>query len=153
DVIAQVAVPAQVQVLTAVSPALVPFVEQGAQDSMACRQELQRVLLPLQQCGADYLVLGCTHYPFLKSSIEAIFAQQFVLIDSGMAVARQTGRVLTAQGLNYSRYQAAKTINQCLTKLQCFVTGDINTAQPVLTSLIHGFVPEWVTVQQATLPA
>lgn len=153
DVIAQVAVPAQVQVLTAVSPALVPFVEQGAQDSMACRQELQRVLLPLQQRGADYLVLGCTHYPFLKSSIEAIFAQQFILIDSGMAVARQTGRVLTAQGLNYSRYQAAKTINQCLTKLQCFVTGDVNTAQPVLTSLIHGFMPEKVTVQQATLPA
>lgn len=149
DVIAQVAVPAQVQVLTAVSPALVPFVEQGEQDSAACRQELQRILSPLQQAGADYLVLGCTHYPFLKHSIEAIFAQQFVLIDSGMAVARQTGRVLAAQGLNYSRYPAGETINQCLTTLQCFVTGDVNRAQPILTSLVHDFRPEWVTVQQA----
>ncbi|RYY78350.1 MAG: glutamate racemase [Moraxellaceae bacterium] len=155
DVIAEVAVPAQVQVLTAVSPALVPFVEQGQQDSAACQQELERILRPLQQAGADHLVLGCTHYPFLKNSIRAVFAEQFVLVDSGLAVARQTGRVLAAQGLSAvqglhidPKIESAK---QPTVKLQCFVTGNANNAQPVLNSLIQSFSPVLVSVQPAHL--
>lgn len=154
DVIAQVAVPAQVQVLTAVSPALVPFVEQGQQDSHACQQELARILRPLQQAGADHLVLGCTHYPFLKNSIRAVFAEQFVLVDSGLAVARQTGRVLTAQGLNHAGPKLNTEIasaKQPLVKLQCFVTGNANTAQRVLNSLIQSFLPVFIAVQQADI--
>lgn len=154
DVIAQVAVPAQVQVLTAVSPALVPFVEQGQQDSNACQQELERILRPLQQAGADHLVLGCTHYPFLKHSIHAVFGEQFVLVDSGLAVARQTGRVLAAQALNYPGHTLSTEIEsakQPVVKLQCFVTGNANTAQPVLNSLIKSFSPALISVQQADI--
>lgn len=155
DVIAQVAVPAQVQVLTAVSPALVPFVEQGQQDSNACQQELERILRPLQQAGADHLVLGCTHYPFLKHSIRAVFGEQFVLVDSGLAVARQTGRVLTAQRLNNGQIQTAGTeiesAKQPVVKLQCYVTGNANMAQPVLNSLIKSFSPVFISVQQADI--
>ncbi|WP_051526782.1 glutamate racemase [Alkanindiges illinoisensis] len=155
DVIAEVAVPAQVQVLTAISPALVPFVEQGQQDSKACQQELERILRPLQQAGADHLVLGCTHYPFLKNSIRAVFGEQFVLVDSGLAVARQTGRVLTAQRLNNGQIQTAGTeiesAKQPVVKLQCYVTGNANMAQPVLNSLIKSFSPVFISVQQADI--
>lgn len=155
DVIAEVAVPAQVQVLTAISPALVPFVEQGQQDSKACQQELERILRPLQQAGADHLVLGCTHYPFLKNSIRAVFGEQFVLVDSGLAVARQTGRVLTAQRLNKGQIQTAGTeiesAKQPVVKLQCYVTGNANMAQPVLNSLIKSFSPVFISVQQADI--
>ena len=133
DVIEQVATPAHVEVITVVSPALVPFVEQGLQHSAACQAELRDVLLPLQQAGADYLVLGCTHYPFLKDSIQAVFGQQFNLIDSGVAVARQTGRVLAAQQLNFPT--SGRKNN--LAHLQCFVTGDIRLAQPVLNDLMR----------------
>ena len=155
DVIAEVAVPAQVEVLTAVSPALVPFVEQGQQDSAACQQELERILRPLQQAGAEHLVLGCTHYPFLKNSIRAVFAEQFVLVDSGLAVARQTGRVLAAQGLSAAQGQHVDpkigSAKQPTVKLQCFVTGNANNAQPVLNSLIQSFSPVLVSVQPAHL--
>lgn len=155
DVIAEVAVPSQVQVLTAVSPALVPFVEQGQQDSKACQQELERILRPLQQAGADHLVLGCTHYPFLKNSIRKVFGEQFVLVDSGLAVARQTGRVLTAQRLNNGQIQTAGTeiesAKQPVVKLQCYVTGNANMAQPVLNSLIKSFSPFFISVQQADI--
>lgn len=155
DVIAEVAVPSQVQVLTAVSPALVPFVEQGQQDSKACQQELERILRPLQQAGADHLVLGCTHYPFLKNSIRKVFGEQFVLVDSGLAVARQTGRVLTAQRLNNGQIQTAGTeiegAKQPVVKLQCYVTGNANMAQPVLNSLIKSFSPVFISVQQADI--
>ena len=133
DVIEQVATPAHVEVITVVSPALVPFVEQGLQHSAACQAELRDVLLPLQQVGADYLVLGCTHYPFLKDSIQAVFGQQFNLIDSGVAVARQTGRVLVAQKLNFPTSGNKNN----LAYLQCFVTGDIRLAQPVLNDLMR----------------
>lgn len=155
DVIAEVAVPAQVEVLTAISPALVPFVEKGQQDSKACQQELERILRPLQQAGADHLVLGCTHYPFLKNSIRAVFGEQFVLVDSGLAVARQTGRVLTAQRLNNGQIQTTGTeiesAKQPVVKLQCYVTGNANIAQPVLNSLIKSFSPVFISVQQADI--
>lgn len=133
DVIEQVATPAQVEVITVVSPALVPFVEQGLHYTAACQAELRKILLPLQQAGADYLVLGCTHYPFLKDSIQAVFGSQFKLIDSGVAVARQTGRVLAAQKLNFPTSGDENN----LARLQCFVTGDIEQAQPVLNDLMR----------------
>ena len=133
DVIEQVATPAQVEVITVVSPALVPFVEQGLHYTAACQAELRKILLPLQQAGADYLVLGCTHYPFLKDSIQAVFGSQFKLIDSGVAVARQTGRVLAAQKLNFPTSGDENN----LACLQCFVTGDIEQAQPVLNDLMR----------------
>ena len=133
DVIDQVAKPADVSVITVVSPALVPFVEQGRQNSAECQAELKKVLMPLQQAGADYLVLGCTHYPFLKDSIQAVFGQQFTLIDSGIAVARQTGRVLSAQKLSFPTSGEIKN----KARLQCFVTGSIQQAQPVLNDLMR----------------
>lgn len=147
DVIEQVAIPHQVQVLTAVSPALVPFVERGAQDSDACREELQRILSPLQEAGADHLVLGCTHYPFLRDSIQAMFGQQFVLVDSGLAVARQTGRVLAAKGL-----VRPLTAVQQAAILSCYVTGNAAQAQPVLYQLLdlHGQEAR-LTVKQAII--
>lgn len=144
EVIEQVAVPQHVDVLTAVSPALVPFVEHGEQHSDACKAELQRVLQPLQHAGADYLVLGCTHYPFLKQSIQAVFGQTFGLIDSGLAVARQTGRVLTAKNLICTEKSA-------LGLLQCYVTGDAAQAQPILNELMGYTAEQQVEIQHAEL--
>lgn len=144
EVIAQVAVPQGVQVLTAVSPELVPFVEHGEQNSQACRDELLRVLTPLQHAGADFVVLGCTHYPFLKQSIQAVFGQQFGLIDSGLAVARQTGRVLTAKNLICTEKN-----NTAL--LQCYVTGSTKLAQPILNALMNDSSEQEIHVQQADI--
>jgi glutamate racemase len=144
EVIAQVAVPHGVQVLTAVSPALVPFVEHGEQYSQACQDELLRVLEPLKQAGADYLVLGCTHYPFLKPSIQAVFGQQFGLIDSGLAVARQTGRVLAAKNL-------VRTEKSTDNLLQCYVTGCAALAQPVFNALMHYLPEQAINIQLADI--
>ena len=94
EVISRFAEPAQVKVLPVTSLALVPFVEAGEQMSEACLQTLKEILQPVVDQGADYLVLGCTHYPFLKASIQYIFGPKLTLIDSGFAVARQTARIL-----------------------------------------------------------
>ncbi len=132
DVIDQVAVPHAVNVLTAVSPALVPFVERGEQYSQACKDELYRVLKPLADAGADHLVLGCTHYPFLRDSIHAVFNQQFALVDSGLAVARQTGRVLASKNLT----RPLDSPPDPSSRLSCYVTGAADLAQPIINDLL-----------------
>src|SRR5205085_10639813 len=52
--------------------------------------------------GADTLVLGCTHYPLVRASIERVIARasarEVTLIDTGDAVARQLARLLAAAG-------------------------------------------------------
>ncbi|NTY01215.1 glutamate racemase [Deinococcus sp. JMULE3] len=99
DVIREFADPAGVQVLKAVSTELVPLVEAGQAESARAREVLREILTPLAEAGADGLVLGCTHYPFLAGSIRAEFGETFTLLDSGAAVARHTRRVLEERGL------------------------------------------------------
>ena len=56
-------------------------------------------LVPLIDAGVDQLVLGCTHYPFLRPIIEQVIGTNVEVIDPAPAVARQTGRVLARRGL------------------------------------------------------
>jgi len=130
EVIAEVAVPAGVEVITVMSPALVPFVEAGEQDSAACYLELKRVLQPLADGQVAELVLGCTHYPFLAASIQHLFPDTFHLLDSGAAVAKQTQRVLSQRGLLTSTIASGA--------LSCFVTGEVDPARRVIHRLIEG---------------
>lgn len=47
----------------------------------------------------DYLVLGCSHYPYLIPQIQKILPKQVTIIDSGVAVANQTRNILTHNNL------------------------------------------------------
>jgi glutamate racemase len=84
-------------------PGLADQIELGELDSDATRAMLERFILPLLDQGADTLVLGCTHYPLVRATIENIIAQattrQIALIDTGDAVARQLARLVLAAGL------------------------------------------------------
>ncbi|ACO47237.1 glutamate racemase [Deinococcus deserti] len=128
DVIRQFADPAGVKVLQAVSRELVPLVEAGQADSSETQAVLREVLSPLVQAGADQLVLGCTHYPFLAGSIHAEFGNCFTLVDSGAAVARHTRRVLAAENLLTARTETGK--------VTYLVTGDVDAARPVFATLV-----------------
>ncbi|MCH7391958.1 glutamate racemase [Acinetobacter dispersus] len=136
DVIAKFAEPAGVNVLTVTNLELVPFVEAGQEMSSACLKVLQQILQPVVEQGADYLVLGCTHYPFLKQAIHQIFAEKLKLIDSGQAVARQTTYILIKNGLLCDK------LRHNITRIECYVSGNNAVAlQPVLQHLI----PEQLT--------
>jgi glutamate racemase len=82
---------------------LVDQIELGELDSGGVNAMLVRYIEPLLEQGADTLVLGCTHYPLVKASIERVIARaterEVVLIDTGDAVARQLERLLTASGM------------------------------------------------------
>ncbi|CAG4900347.1 Glutamate racemase [Paraburkholderia saeva] len=78
---------------------LVQAVERCDVGSAELRALLQNYLQPMLDAGADTLVLGCTHYPFLDAAIRDIVGDRLTLIDTSVAIARQLERVLDQQGL------------------------------------------------------
>jgi len=71
----------------------VELVESGDVDSVHARTLVRQAVQPLLDAGADTLVLGCTHYPFLRGAIEAV-AGDVQLVETGPAVARELQRRL-----------------------------------------------------------
>ena len=77
---------------------LVPLIEVGQTNSKKTLELLAEHLEPIQDAGADTLVLGCTHYPFLRKAIRQLLGDSINLIDTSDAVVRQLKRKLEAQG-------------------------------------------------------
>jgi glutamate racemase len=98
----QIGQASQAQFLLQACTGLVDQIELGQLDSATTMAMLERFIVPLLAQGADTLVLGCTHYPFVQAAIEAIIARettrQIMLIDTGDPVARQLARLLAATG-------------------------------------------------------
>ena len=78
---------------------LVEFIEKGALDSPGIKQLLSKFLKPMIAKDIDYLVLGCTHYPYLIPLLKQLLPEEVKIIDSGAAVARQTEAVLEKHGI------------------------------------------------------
>lgn len=83
-----------IQIIVQPCPGLVAQVEAGALDTAQTRELLQRYTAPLLAAGADTLVLGCTHYPFLKPLLKQVIGPDIALIDTGAAVSRRCAEVL-----------------------------------------------------------
>ncbi|MDR5833553.1 glutamate racemase [Caballeronia sp. LZ034LL] len=73
---------------------LVQAVERGDTSSPALMALLESYLSPMLDAGADTLVLGCTHYPFLDGAIRAIAGERLHIVDTSVAIARQLERLL-----------------------------------------------------------
>ncbi|MFN8377649.1 MAG: glutamate racemase [Anaerolineae bacterium] len=89
-VVAQYA--SHIRVLTQPAPELVLLVERGQLDGIEAHDAVARALEPMNEAGADQIVLACTHFPFL----EPILRQHTTatLVDPAQGVARQTARLL-----------------------------------------------------------
>ncbi len=88
-----------VEVVTQACHGLVECVERGELDAPATRELVRRYVAPLLARGADTIVLGCTHYPFVRELIEQEAGVGVTMIDTGTAVARQLHRRLAEHGL------------------------------------------------------
>jgi glutamate racemase len=88
-----------VRVVTQPAPGLVEQVEAGDLDGHTTRALVERYTKPLVDAGADTIVLGSTHYPFLRPLIADVVGSTVTLVDTGAAVARQLERVLDAHEL------------------------------------------------------
>ncbi|MBQ4641116.1 MAG: glutamate racemase [Oscillospiraceae bacterium] len=80
------------------APGLVELIERGKGDSAETQVLLETILAPYAG-KLDALVLGCTHYPFVKETIGSILGESTLLLDGGEGTARQTQRCLAEAGL------------------------------------------------------
>lgn len=83
-----------VRVITQPCPGLVERIEAGELDGAQTRDMLRGWVQPLLDEGCDTLILGCTHYPFIKPVLRELLPQSVSLIDTGAAVARHLQRML-----------------------------------------------------------
>lgn len=97
----------QVTVVTQACVGLVECIERGAIADTETRDLIARYLTPLLAAGADTIVLGCTHYPFVRPLIEDLAGRDVVIIDTGGAVAKQLQSVLLTHQLAASATQRA----------------------------------------------
>ena len=88
-----------VKVVTQACVGLVECIERGELNAPATKALIRQYTAPLLAEGADTIVLGCTHYPFVKDAIREIVGDKITLIDTGAAVAKQLQRQLEDKGL------------------------------------------------------
>lgn len=82
------------KIIEQVGHGIVQLIESGKIDSSEMTQLLQSYLSPMVEANIDYLVLGCSHYPYLIPQIKKIIPETIQIIDSGEAVAKQTENIL-----------------------------------------------------------
>lgn len=90
---------ADLQIHALACPLLVPLVEEGWLDDPVTDQIVGRYLAPLLAAGIDTLVLGCTHYPFVRESIARFVGPGVTIVDSARNCALATQMMLTASSL------------------------------------------------------
>lgn len=109
-------------------PGLVERIEAGLLDDPGTEALLEGYLSPMLEAGIDELVLGCTHYPFLRASIERLVGPDVAVIDPAPAVARQTARVLAQRG--WVRAEGAGQVAY-------FTSGDPDDFRAKVHHLVH----------------
>ncbi len=105
------------EVITVPMPGLADLVEAGEVSGVRVEQLLHRALDPLAGSGIDELALGCTHYGFLRDTLEAMLGDAVEVIDTAEPVARRVLQQLTAHGI-------ALAADGVEAEVVCSVTGD-----------------------------
>lgn len=119
-----------IKIVEQVGHGLVQLIEQGAIDSQEIYNILSSYLQPMITQNIDFLVLGCSHYPYLIPIIQKILPAHIHIIDSGEAVAKQTRKILSQVGFN----------NNLPAKNIFYTNDDVQ----VLTSFVKEFKVEYL---------
>ena len=113
-----------IKVVEQVGEGIVSLIETGQLDSNEMQSLLEIYLKPMLEQNIDYLVLGCTHYPYLIPMLVKMLPDNVKIIDSGLAVAKQTQTVLASQNLLKDSYNKPS--------IQLFSNGDVLVLKSIL---------------------
>ena len=113
-----------IKVIEQVGEGIVPLIESGKLDSDEMKDLLTLYLDPMLKENIDYLVLGCTHYPYLIPMLTQMLPKDVKIIDSGLAVAKQTQAVLLKHNL----------LNQLTAKpsIRLYTNGNLDVLNTIL---------------------
>ncbi len=115
-----------IQVVTQSAPELVLLVEAGHLEGEEAHAACEAAVRPLLDAGADVIVHGCTHFPFLKPVIADIAGPDVIQIDTGAAVARHLDSELSSQNL---------LAGEMVGGAEFFTSGDVAKANAVVMRL------------------
>jgi glutamate racemase len=117
-----------VRILTDTLPGLVEEIEAGRLESLETRRILETAIRPMVADGADTLVLGCTHFPFVLPLIREIAGPSVEVIDPAPAIARRTEYL--------AREHSLPTDDSNLTQLIFATTGDASRFSQTIRELL-----------------
>jgi glutamate racemase len=116
-----------VRVIVQPVPGVVEHIEAADLDGPDLRRMVEGYVRPMLDAGADTIVLGSTHYVFLKPLLREIAGDGVALIETGAAVARQLSRVLEERGLRAEREGGGDKF---------WTSGDAATSTRVISKLL-----------------
>lgn len=115
---------------------LVALVETGKTNGFASDKILRRELTPFITERIDTLALGCSHFPFLREAMANILGPNVSILDSGGAIARQVGRVLTNNSMLASNPKLPHHF---------YTTDDVNQLRSIIKKLVGNSALENLT--------
>jgi len=121
-----------VEVVAQPCPGLADLIEEGHLEGERLTARLGELTLPLRQAGVDTVVLGCTHYSFVRAPLARAFGTRVELVDSAPAIARRTGQLLKDGGL---------LVRSGSGSLRVLTTGEPEKVEPVVRRLWGAAVP------------
>lgn len=83
-----------VRIFSQACPLFVPLVEEGLVDDKITVEVIKKYLNPLKEQGIDTLILGCTHYPLLKTAIEKTIDSRIKVINPAGSLAKEVKKYL-----------------------------------------------------------
>jgi len=119
-----------IKVIEKAGTGLVELVEAGKTSSPETRELLKLYIEPMLEEGADHIVLGCTHYPFLTDEIRKITGENVVIVDPAPAVALHTYNTLQQHGV------VSEEKPDPLTQTIFYSTGPIDNLKRVARSIL-----------------
>jgi len=120
------------EVLIREGDGLVELVENGQTHSPDAERLVSRYLMPMLEQGADQIVLGCSHYPFLLPVMQKVVGEQARIIDPAPAVVRQIGRLLDKNGLRSEENSSVA--------YKCYTSGELDALKRMVAQITEPVV-------------
>jgi glutamate racemase len=144
------------ELFSAACPRFVDFVESGDTSSAELLSVAAEYLAPLKAAGVDTVVLGCTHYPFLKGAIRVVMGDEVTLVSSDTETANDVYRELVERGIQRTsrsapsyRYEATgESADEFIRLAHQFLGPQISSVDLVETGAIS--LPDLSAVKETT---
>ena len=131
---------AGLRTITRPCPSFVELVEAGNLEGPEALEAVKKETLPLIEAGADVLVLGCTHYPFLRALIQKVAGEDVQILDTGAAVARRAQSLLEEKSSIDSQ-----------PKHQIITTGSLERLRKLFPTLCQDIALEHISFSHSTI--